>query len=127
MSDHFIEQCSCGAIIAQCRCPAPDKSITYVERGCPACKAGPYPTNEQSPAFQELWKEAIGIQNAVNLSGLSKRFAQVTGLLWEIDRQNQNIGTDWVNSNHVTRLWVDKFIALAGLSIDKDWSINVSQ
>lgn len=37
MSAHFITQCSCGAIIAQCRCPG-KKAVTVVPNGCKACK-----------------------------------------------------------------------------------------
>jgi hypothetical protein len=35
---HYITKCSCGAVIAQCRCPAKGKSEKTVERGCERCK-----------------------------------------------------------------------------------------
>lgn len=38
MSDHFRTVCSCGQIIAQCRCPGP-KTETVIENGCATCKA----------------------------------------------------------------------------------------
>jgi len=37
MTQHYITKCSCGAIISQCRCPAPDKTVTVIERGCARC------------------------------------------------------------------------------------------
>lgn len=36
-SEHFIEKCSCGAVISQCRCGG-EKTITVVENGCASCK-----------------------------------------------------------------------------------------
>jgi len=35
---HFVKKCSCGKIIAQCRCPDPSKRVEVVERGCEECK-----------------------------------------------------------------------------------------
>jgi hypothetical protein len=35
---HFRTVCSCGVVIAQCRCPGNPKSETVVERGCAVCK-----------------------------------------------------------------------------------------
>lgn len=34
---HFIKKCSCGTVIAQCRCPSKDKTVTIVKNGCPTC------------------------------------------------------------------------------------------
>jgi hypothetical protein len=31
---HFTEQCKCGIIIGQCRCPAPNKSIHISKKEC---------------------------------------------------------------------------------------------
>jgi len=39
MADHFKILCGiCGALIAQCRCPALDKTIRYGV--CETCRAG---------------------------------------------------------------------------------------
>lgn len=38
---HEIIKCSCGAVISQCRCPAPDKKVTTIENGCEDCKKQP--------------------------------------------------------------------------------------
>jgi len=37
-SVHYIERCSCGALIATCKCPAPDKPVRIIESGCDVCK-----------------------------------------------------------------------------------------
>lgn len=33
---HFIILCSCGVLVAQCRCPGP-KVTTVKQNGCPKC------------------------------------------------------------------------------------------
>ena len=38
-NSHFITLCSCGQVIAQCRCPSGDKRETVIERGCEQCKS----------------------------------------------------------------------------------------
>lgn len=38
---HEIIKCSCGAIIAQCRCMAPNKTIRTIDNGCENCKGNP--------------------------------------------------------------------------------------
>ena len=37
MAQHFITKCSCGAVLAQCRCPSQDKTVSVVEGGCDNC------------------------------------------------------------------------------------------
>lgn len=79
--------------------------------------------NEETDAYKALWIEALSIQDACNLSGLSKSFADVTSRLWAIDRDFENIGTSWINSNPVTRLWISKFVSLAGEPKTSDWTV----
>ena len=38
MSEHYINVCSCGAVINQCRCTG-NKTRTVVPNGCPKCKS----------------------------------------------------------------------------------------
>lgn len=38
---HEIIKCSCGRIIAQCRCVSKDKTVTIFEKGCKDCKNTP--------------------------------------------------------------------------------------
>lgn len=37
MNKHSMIKCSCGTIIAQCKCPTAAKSLTVIERGCETC------------------------------------------------------------------------------------------
>ena len=37
-NSHFITRCSCGQVIAQCRCIG-DKHETVIEHGCDKCKS----------------------------------------------------------------------------------------
>jgi len=37
--DHFINYCSCGKTIGQCRCGSPNKKVTVTKDGCPECQA----------------------------------------------------------------------------------------
>lgn len=37
---HFIKKCSCGTVIAQCRCASKDKTVTVVKNGCLTCARG---------------------------------------------------------------------------------------
>ena len=34
---HEIRRCACGAIIAQCRCPDPNKTTRFVQSTCERC------------------------------------------------------------------------------------------
>jgi hypothetical protein len=38
MSRHEIVKCSCGKIIAQCRCIQKNKPVRIIENGCEECK-----------------------------------------------------------------------------------------
>jgi hypothetical protein len=35
--EHFIERCSCGTVISQCRCPGP-KAERVTVNGCLTCR-----------------------------------------------------------------------------------------
>lgn len=34
---HFKRVCSCGQVLAQCRCMDPAKAVEVVRNGCPSC------------------------------------------------------------------------------------------
>jgi hypothetical protein len=36
-SEHYIEKCSCGKVIGQCRCSTENKVVKITENGCPDC------------------------------------------------------------------------------------------
>ena len=42
-SDHFITKCSCGKVIAQCRCMDCNKTVKTIVDGCDECKHKPVP------------------------------------------------------------------------------------
>lgn len=50
---HEIIKCSCGKIIAQCRCMSKDKTVTIIEKGCEDCK------NLTKPKEQELEEQYL--------------------------------------------------------------------
>jgi hypothetical protein len=62
---------------------------------------------------QQLINEAIQVQNACNLSGVVRSFALITERLWTLSREN-NVGTEWVNTHRVSRLFASKIQSLAG-------------
>jgi hypothetical protein len=37
MSDHFIEKCSCGVVLNQCRCFSPNKTVVIKPNACGNC------------------------------------------------------------------------------------------
>ena len=55
---HFIEKCSCGATITQCRCPDPNKSVVTVPNGCHACKKAAIETAYRNSSLPETLREA---------------------------------------------------------------------
>jgi hypothetical protein len=40
---HFRTECSCGAVLAQCRCPSPDKRVEVRQGACPRCRQATAP------------------------------------------------------------------------------------
>jgi len=39
VSGHFVERCKCGKVVAQCRCPGPNKVVRIAKEPCNDCKA----------------------------------------------------------------------------------------
>jgi hypothetical protein len=46
MSKHMIEKCEHGIMHAQCRCPAPDKTVKIVPCDPRVCPYGPTPSKK---------------------------------------------------------------------------------
>lgn len=59
MAQHFITKCSCGNVIAQCRCPSKDKTVNVIERGCERCHV-------REVAFTQLQNGQAAIAPIVN-------------------------------------------------------------
>jgi hypothetical protein len=50
--DHEIVKCSCGRVLAQCRCFAKDKPVRIVENGCVDCCVRALDTMQCKPAAE---------------------------------------------------------------------------
>jgi translation elongation factor EF-4 len=62
---HFIQKCSCGKIIAQCRCPDQNKSVQIVQNGCEHCKIGT--ANDYFGSILHLYDKQQDLQKEINL------------------------------------------------------------
>jgi hypothetical protein len=62
--------------------------------------------------MQQLAQLALDVQDACNLSGVVRSFAQVTEDLW-VEARRQGFATDWVNQHPVSKLFADKIADLA--------------
>lgn len=66
-------------------------------------------------SLKELYQEALDIQNACNLCGLSQRFAMVMKELNDLIPS----GTTERNKHAIVTLWLDKFNSLNGIQSDQ--------
>jgi hypothetical protein len=55
MSQHYIEKCSCGKVLSQCRCPSHEKEVKVIQDGCVECKA-------KAKTGDASWKKLQGLQ-----------------------------------------------------------------
>lgn len=55
MSEHFVDKCSCGKVIGQCRCMSANKTVRIVQDGCPECKA-------KAQTGAAAWKKMTALQ-----------------------------------------------------------------
>ena len=66
----------------------------------------------------QLAQEALDVQNASNLCGIAQSFARA---MVELNTISGGYGgTDWVNQHPITRLWISKFMSLAGYNNSQD-------
>jgi hypothetical protein len=66
---HYITKCSCGNVIAQCRCASPNKDLTVVERGCVRChNSGATVARTESQNGTEWWRVGDRFGDFVTLS-----------------------------------------------------------
>lgn len=67
---------------------------------------------ERTYSLIQAAKLAIDVQNASNLSGVVRSFADIMPTLWdEADREKK--GTDWVNTHPIVLLFVSKIADLS--------------
>ena len=67
--------------------------------------------------LQELAKEAIEVQDACNIGGVSRRFAQVVQEVRVADHSGS--GTDFWNRHPIIQLWASKIHSLAGMGFSE--------
>jgi hypothetical protein len=60
--------------------------------------------------IQQLAQEALDVQNACNLGGVSRSFAKAVEDLFE-----HTHGTAERNNHPIVRIWIDKMASLAGV------------
>lgn len=63
--------------------------------------------------IQQAAQIALDVQNAVNLSGVVRSFAEATQAVWDEAHKNGK-GTEWVNTHPIVLLFVDKLADLSG-------------
>jgi hypothetical protein len=66
--------------------------------------------------YEEAARTAIGVQDAVNLSGVAHSLAEAVSAIWdEAHRQGQS--TEWVNAHPVVTLFLDKLADLNNVGL----------
>lgn len=58
MNEHFIDKCSCGNVILQCKCLDSHKNVRITENGCPDCKEK-HTTSPALPAAIRLLRREL--------------------------------------------------------------------
>lgn len=61
-----------------------------------------------------LAKEALAVQDAVNLSGVVHSYSHAMSKLWKL-ADARKVGSDWVNHHPVAQAFADKCASLAGV------------
>lgn len=77
---HFIKKCSCGTILAQCRCVSPNRTETIIEKGCLACQAG-IPRRARLNLFSSAEKAIWDATQEVEKMGADVRLTDAVILL----------------------------------------------
>jgi hypothetical protein len=63
--------------------------------------------------YRETAKNALVVQDAVNLSGVVHDFLTVVATIWE-EARCLGAGTKWVNRHPIVTIYIDKLNALNG-------------
>ena len=64
------------------------------------------------PTLKQAAQTSLDVQNACNLSGVVRSFADITATLWD-EAHRQEKGTDWVNTHPVVILFMSKLCSLS--------------
>ena len=76
--------------------------------------------------LEELAQLALDVQDACNLSAVAFVFPAILDDLWR-HAKNAGQGTQWVNTNAVTRAFVGKLVSLSGYSMGDGTYQQVSE
>jgi hypothetical protein len=66
--------------------------------------------------YKKLASDAIGVQNACNLSGVVHAFSRAFETLWDRARESGQ-GTNWVNNHPISILFSTQIAFLSGTSV----------
>ena len=61
--------------------------------------------------YKEAAEQALACQDACNLSGVVRTFAEATSAVWDEARRIGE-GTEWVNTNPICTLFIEKIHSL---------------
>jgi hypothetical protein len=68
---------------------------------------------------RDIYREALQVQDASNLSGVVKSLATAMDCIWA-EARDVGEGTEYVNTHPVVRLFVSKLMSLAHYTDDQD-------
>lgn len=68
--------------------------------------------------IQEAAQRALQVQNACNLSGIVRTFADITPILWS-EARSLGHGTDWVNRHPISVMFSRKIASLTGSEVSE--------
>lgn len=80
VAEHFIRQCECGRVLAQCRCPAPDKRVDIVS----PCQCPPNTRPAFTSGGTNDGPQSEGAESETPDSALGSASAPVT-LTWTLE------------------------------------------
>ena len=72
--------------------------------------------SELNTKYVKAASDALGVQNACNLSGVVHAFSSVISTLWEVARQKGH-GTTWVNCHPISLMFSTQIAHLSGGSM----------
>jgi hypothetical protein len=80
------------------------------------------PSTPPGKSLAELAVEAIGVQDACNLSGVVLSFGRVVVRLREL--LPESTSTRDINQHPIAQAWADKIASLAGVQWGREWSLD---
>lgn len=88
---------------------------------------GRHPVDALPPDVRERYRraaeEALQIQDACNLGGVSNSFLGAVKVIQEVARHLNGLGTEWVNQHPIVCLYISKMIHLARFENGLDYGL----